>query len=61
MTERLEDYALNKSLKLKTGNINAGLVGCGSMGQEIAILISKSGIDITFVEVSEEKVDNALK
>jgi len=61
MKELLEDYALNKSLKSKTGNIKAGLVGCGSMGQEIAILISKSGIDLTIIEVSEEKVANSLK
>jgi 3-hydroxybutyryl-CoA dehydrogenase len=60
MTELLEDYALNKSLKSKTANIKAGLVGCGSMGQEIAILISKSGIDLTFIEVSEEKVEQAF-
>ena len=60
MIELLEDYALNKSMQSKTGNIKAGLVGCGSMGQEIAILISKSGIDITFIEITEEKVQEAL-
>lgn len=60
MEELLENYALNKSLKSKTGNINVGLVGCGSMGQEIAILVSKSGIDVTFVEVSEEKVESSI-
>ncbi len=61
MSELLEDYALNKSLKSKTGSIKAGLVGCGSMGQEIAILISKSGIDLTFIEISEEKVKEAFE
>lgn len=60
MSELLEDYALNKSLKSDSGNIKAGLVGCGSMGQEIAILISKSGIDLTFVEISEEHVQHGL-
>jgi len=60
MEELLENYALNQSLKSKTGNINVGLVGCGSMGQEIAILISKSGIDLTFVEVSEENVKQSF-
>ncbi len=61
MEEKLEDYALNKSLQSKTGNIKVGLVGCGSMGQEIAILISKSGIDLCFVEVDEERVEAAFK
>lgn len=58
--ERLENYALNKSVKKQSGGIKAGLVGCGSMGQEIAILISKSGIDLTFIEVSEKRVANAI-
>jgi 3-hydroxybutyryl-CoA dehydrogenase len=58
--ERLEDYALNRSAKKQSGGIKAGLVGCGSMGQEIAILISKSGIDVTFVEVSEKRIANAI-
>ncbi len=61
MEELLEDYALSKSLKSKSGNINVGLVGCGSMGQEIAVLISKSGIDLTFIEVSEAKVKHAFE
>lgn len=61
MEELLENYALNQSLKSKTGNINVGLVGCGSMGQEIAILVSKNGIDLTFLEVSEENVKASIK
>ena len=36
------------------------MVGCGSMGQEIAILISKSGIDLVFVEISEKRIANAM-
>ncbi len=60
MSELLEDYTLNKSLKSKTKSFEVGIIGCGSMGQEIAILVSKSGIDLTFVEVSEEQVKNAI-
>jgi len=61
MSELLEDYALNKSLKSKTKSFEVGIIGCGTMGQEIAILISKSGIDLTFVEISEAQVEKALK
>jgi len=61
MSEKLEDYALSKSVKKQTGGTKAGLVGCGSMGQEIAILISKSGIELIFVEVSESRIANAIK
>jgi len=60
MSEKLEDYALSKSVQKQSGAVKAGLVGCGSMGQEIAILISKSGIDVTFVEVSEKRIANAF-
>ena len=60
MSEKLEDYALSKSLQKQTDGVKAGLVGCGTMGQEIAILISKSGIDLTFVEVSEKRIANAM-
>jgi len=60
MSEKLEDYALSKSIQKQSGGIKAGLVGCGSMGQEIAILISKSGIDLIFVEVSEKRIANAM-
>jgi len=35
-------------------------VGCGSMGQEIAVLISKSGIEVTFVEISEKQIAAAF-
>ncbi len=60
MKEKLEDYAFNKSTETKSGSIKAGVVGCGSMGQELVILISKSGIDVVFVEVSQDKVDEAF-
>lgn len=58
--EKLKNYALKNSSKHKIKKIKAGLVGCGSMGQEIAILISKSGIDVTFIEVSEEKITDSI-
>jgi len=61
MSEKLEDYALSKSVQNQGDVVKAGLVGCGSMGQEIAILISKSGIELTFVEISEYRIEKAIK
>lgn len=61
MSEKLEDYALSKSVQNQDGGVKAGLVGCGSMGQEIAILISKSGIEVTFVELSDYRIANAIR
>jgi 3-hydroxybutyryl-CoA dehydrogenase len=59
--EKLKNYALSNTSKHKIKKIKAGLVGCGSMGQEIAILIAKAGIEVSFVEVSEEKIENSIQ
>lgn len=59
--EQLKNYALGKSSKHKIKKIKAGLVGCGSMGQEIAILIAKAGIEVSFVEITEEKIEQSIQ
>ena len=59
--EKLINYTLKNSSKHKIKKIKVGLVGCGSMGQEIAILVSKAGIDVTFIEVSEEKIKSSIE
>ena len=56
MSEVLEDYALNEKLRKKESLRKVGIVGCCSVGQEIARIISQSGIDVVFVDVSEERV-----
>jgi 3-hydroxybutyryl-CoA dehydrogenase len=56
MSEVLEDYALNEKLRKKESLRKVGIVGCGSVGQEIAWIVSQSGIDVVFVDVSEERV-----
>ncbi|MCK5847050.1 MAG: 3-hydroxyacyl-CoA dehydrogenase family protein [Bacteroidales bacterium] len=60
MKEKLEDYALSKSLKSDSGTIKVGIIGCGTMGQELTILVSKSGIDVVFIEISEDKVKSSF-
>lgn len=59
--EQLKNYALGKNTKHKIKKIKAGLVGCGSMGQEIAILIAKAGIEVSFIEISEEKIKSSIE
>lgn len=56
MSEVLEDYALNEKLRKKESLRKVGIVGCGSVGQEIAWIVSQSGIEVIFVDVSEERV-----
>jgi 3-hydroxybutyryl-CoA dehydrogenase len=59
--EKLKDYSIIKTMKPPASTLNKfGIVGCGSMGQDIALLVSKNGIDVVFVEISDEKVKEAF-
>jgi 3-hydroxybutyryl-CoA dehydrogenase len=37
-----------------------GIVGCGILGQEISRMVSSHGIEVTFVEISETKIQQAM-
>lgn len=56
MSEVLEDYALSEKLPRKGSVQKVGIIGCGSVGQEITRLVSRAGIDVVFIDVSEERV-----
>jgi len=56
MSEILEDYALHEKLQRKGTLQRIGIVGCGSVGQEITRIVSKAGIDVVFIDVNEERV-----
>jgi len=52
----LTEFSLGEKMKPK-GKIQAlGIVGCGAVGQQIAMLASRSGIDVVFVDVSDERI-----
>ncbi|MFH0999531.1 MAG: 3-hydroxyacyl-CoA dehydrogenase family protein [Bacteroidota bacterium] len=56
MVERLEDFALGKKIVKEGGLQKIGVVGAGSTGQEIIRLAARKGIEVVFVDVSEERV-----
>lgn len=56
MSEILEDYALHEKLQRKGSLHKVGIIGCGSVGQEITQIISKAGIDVIFIDTSNERV-----
>jgi len=56
MGEVLEDYALSKREQKKGTLKKVGIIGWGTMGQEIAHVISKNGFEVTFVDLSEERI-----
>jgi len=63
MTESLEDYSLSKRiLKSRKGGLKkVGVIGCGNMGQEIVRIISQHGIDVVFIDLSEERIQTILE
>ncbi len=59
--ERVEDYALSKKDRPKAEFSEIGIVGCGTTGQRLAIMIASRGMDVVFIEVSRKKIEQALK
>jgi 3-hydroxybutyryl-CoA dehydrogenase len=45
----------------KGGVKKVGVIGCGNMGQEIVRIISQHGIDVVFIEISQERVQTVLQ
>lgn len=61
MSERLEDFSLGKTMHSKGSLQKVGVVGCGAMGQEISVLISQSGIEVVFIDISDDRVAEVLR
>ena len=63
MTEilaKLEDFSLGKTQKKSGALQKIGIIGCGSMGQEIAKTISQHGFDVAILDVDDQKVKDGL-
>ncbi len=58
--EKIEKYALSKSSKPKTLFGKVGLIGCGEVGRSIARMVSARGMDVVFVEISDEQIEKSL-
>jgi len=61
MAETLADFALGKKMVQEGSLQKVGVVGAGTTGQQIIRLVSKAGIDVVFVDVSEERVQQIFK
>jgi 3-hydroxybutyryl-CoA dehydrogenase len=60
MAETLDDFSLSKTVKHKGSIQKVGIVGCGSMGQQISILVSQAGIEVVFIDITDEHVAQAI-
>ncbi len=57
---KLEDFSLTKSPKPHGAIHQIGIIGFGSMGQEIAKTISQHGFDVVCLDLDEKRVTSGL-
>lgn len=59
--EPIEGFGLSKKNKEKTLFSKIGIVGCGRDGRHIVNLTAQSGMEVVFIEISQEKIDEAVE
>ena len=63
--EPIHNYALKKTPKNKNFIPNdnfskIGIVGCGILGQEITRMVSSSGLEVVFLEISKNRIEQVI-
>jgi 3-hydroxybutyryl-CoA dehydrogenase len=58
--EPIEKFGLSEKRSSRTLFSRVGIVGCGTVGQNIALLISQKELEVVFLELSEEKIASAF-
>ncbi|MGQ1889717.1 3-hydroxyacyl-CoA dehydrogenase family protein [Thermophagus sp. OGC60D27] len=61
VVEPIERYALSAKRRVKTLFSKIGVIGCGKEGQNIVRIAAWHGIEVVFIELSEEKIQNSLE
>ncbi|MBN2166785.1 MAG: 3-hydroxyacyl-CoA dehydrogenase family protein [Marinilabiliaceae bacterium] len=59
LVEPIEAYALSKKQRVKTLFSKIGIIGCGKEGQTIATVASMHGMEVVFIELSDEKIEGS--
>lgn len=59
--ERVENFGLSQKDRPKAEFAEVGIVGCGTNGQKLAIMIASKGIEVKFIELSEELIEEAYR
>ncbi len=58
--EPIEDFGLSKKQQQRTLFSKIGVVGCGKDGQNICRIASSNGMEVVFIELNEERIENAF-
>jgi len=61
IVEQIEGYALSKKERPKAQFAQIGVVGGGTTGQRIILMIATKGIEVVFLDLSQEKIDQAFQ
>ena len=59
--EPIEEFGLSSKHKKRSLFSKIGVVGCGRDGRHIVSLTALSGMEVVFIEISQERIDEALK
>ncbi len=54
---QLAEFGLGDKLKVVGKIQTVGIVGCGSVGMAITLLVARYGMEVVFVDVSQERID----
>jgi len=57
MDNQLSKYSLGKQMKPKGKIQTVGIVGCGSVGQQVGLQVATYGVDVVFLDVSKERIN----
>jgi len=61
IVEPIEKYGLGSKDRQKTLFSKVGVVGCGKDGRNIVRVMASAGLDVTFVEITQEKIEYAIE
>ncbi len=59
--EQIEDYALSKKERPKALFAQIGIVGAGTTGQRIILMIASKGIEVVFLELDQASIDDTYR
>ena len=60
ITEQIEKFGLSNKDRKKSLFSKIGVVGCGKDGRNIVRLTASAGLEVIFIEISQEKIDYAI-
>ena len=56
MHNQLSKYSLGEQMKPKGKIQTVGIVGCGSIGQQVVLQVANYGMDVVFLDVSKKRI-----